>query len=70
MFFHERDAGVDVLNHFSKIIVINQSTGTGSVETPGSRVQVCVVVQVRSNFVCQHLEPSLLCQEVLAFGSE
>lgn len=70
MFFHEHDAGINVLNHLPERIVIDQATRTRGVEAPGGIVEIGIVVQVGSNIISQVLKSPLLFEKVFALRLE
>lgn len=67
---HEVDAGVQVPQNLTKRFVVNQSPGTGGVQTPCDVVEVHVEVDISADFVRKLFEAVLFREQVLALRLE
>lgn len=64
--FHERNTGVDIIQHFSKRVVIHKPPRPGSIQASRNSIKIRIIVVVRANILCQLLKPSLLSKNFFA----
>lgn len=67
---HEHDAGINVVDHLAKALIIHQLACTRGVQPTCGIVKVLIVMEVRSDVMRQLLEAALLIEQVLTLRLE
>lgn len=66
MAIHEDNARIDIVDHIGEALIVHHLACPGRIESAADRVQIFVVMKVRTNIVCELLKTSLLVKEFFA----